>query len=191
MKFPPLKRIASFTGDLARQLVQFEQNVREQFEAFAGRLGGIFLFPSEWAPFTPTFRVFGDPTAVIGNGELRGRYRQTGDTVEAEIYVGWGSTTTLGVLATPNLLLSLPPGKTPDYQKLIKPTGFTASVFQVLMAGTIGGTVSQGAVYQGLAVFFSGDLLLMGIPAGIKSAFVNGDSVLIRYTMPVTQGTGV
>jgi hypothetical protein len=75
---------------------------------------------TDWQSFTPTWATASTQPA-IGNGTLVGRWRRDGDSMEVQIGVNAGSTTTFGA---GNWTFSLPPGYTIDTTKLAQQTGF-------------------------------------------------------------------
>lgn len=70
---------------------------------------------TDWQSYTPIWRG-ATTNPAIGNGSLLGRWRRVGDSIEGQIDVGMGSTTTYGVGAW---FFSLPSGLSFDSNKIL------------------------------------------------------------------------
>lgn len=69
---------------------------------------------TDWRDYTPTWGSSGS-TPAIGNGQIKGKWRRVGDSVEGSAYVIAGSSTTKG---SGSYWLSIPPGLSADASKL-------------------------------------------------------------------------
>jgi hypothetical protein len=100
----------------------------------------------DWTSYTPTWSG-GSP--AIGNGTLAGKYRRVGDSVEVEITLNSGTSTTWG--DSTNWQFSIPTGLTINTSKLDSTNGKFGS------AGAI--VTGSGNTYHGLCYYASSNTI--------------------------------
>ena len=69
----------------------------------------------DWQSYTPTWGSLTSTAPVIGNGTINGFYRRVGDSVEVQVFLTSGTTTTYGSSGV--WYFSMPPGTTADLTK--------------------------------------------------------------------------
>lgn len=147
---------------------------------------------SQWNLYTPTFNVPSSAGATIGNGSIAGRWRRVGaDTVEIEVLLIWGSTSSWGAAAVPTFLVDAPPGVTYTVSSAVLAQVAGTAIVQASLAGILNGTNSAGFDYFATVFTYLGNLVTgIGIPAATKALFVNGDVVHVRVSVPCDPPSG-
>lgn len=128
-----------------------------------------------WQDYAPTWSSLSNPQPAIGNGTMTAKYRRVGDSVELQVAISPGSTTTFG---TDEWYFGLPPGLT--------------------VAGSAADPVGHafawdnaGNGYPGVVMRASGNRLrvLGGLNWRPTHPFAwgSGDMMVLRATVPVAE----
>lgn len=136
---------------------------------------------SEWQSYTPTWSSDGTQP-VLNNGTLTGAYRRVGSSIEVEIDLTMGSTTTFG---TSFYKFSLPTVVTPSgvNGQLL---GVAQAYSSATTAHTMSAMLNTAAANNVYLVADQGGLITPSVPF----TFVNGHRIKIQMKYQVTEWAG-
>jgi hypothetical protein len=162
--------------------------------AFALKIDNIAVSPSvyvygtpitDWQSYTPTWTAF-TTNPTLGNGTISGRYRRVGDSIQGQVTLSSGSTTSYGSGAW---YFSLPSGLSIDNTKNLQTS---ASVTN--KAGMYnGGSIFDGAVYYSSATTFGVRSWLSNatytshadVNSTVPFTWASGHSLTLNYEFPI------
>lgn len=140
---------------------------------------------TKWKNYTPTW-VGATTDPVIGNGTIGGRWRRVGDSMEVQINITMGSTTTYG---SGQWYFGLPAGYTVDTGKL--PEGFGSTHTSLGTANAI----DSGTSFKDAHVLYRDSTQVYVIQDGATSSWqsnspftwANTDALGIKFTLPIAE----
>jgi hypothetical protein len=140
---------------------------------------------TDWVSYTPSFQTVSNPQPVLGNGTITGRYRRVGDSLEVQVTLEVGSTTTFG---TGSFRFTIPSFAQIDNSKLSNSNGkatvgeaylydsSTNLTYVITAASASGGNTTTFELVSN-----QGNTVANGTPI----SFANNDFIAARALLPI------